>query len=76
MNINKVFLYVNIDKVFLYMNINKVPAIIIGFLELTFHSTFTQVHLKTKNVICEQCGSTFYHASNLKRHREAVHLVK
>ena len=54
------------------MNINKVPAIIIK----KFHSTFTQVHLKTKNVICEQCGSTFYHASNLKRHREAVHLVK
>ena len=33
-----------------------------------------KVHLKTKNVICEHCGSAFYHASHLKRHRESVHI--
>ena len=32
-----------------------------------------KVHLKTKNVMCEKCGMTFYHNSNLKKHIETTH---
>ena len=64
----------------LSQHINKVPCCTTimykVFVGCRYNPHPTQVHLKTKNVICEQCGSTFYHASNLKRHREAVHLVK
>ena len=35
-----------------------------------------KVHLKTKNVMCDKCGQTFYHVSNLKRHVESVHTLK
>ena len=32
-----------------------------------------KVHLKTKNVMCDKCGMTFYHNSNLKKHIESTH---
>ena len=32
-----------------------------------------KVHLKTKNIMCEKCGMTFYHNSNLKKHVETAH---
>ena len=31
------------------------------------------MHLKTKNVMCDKCGMTFYHNSNLKKHIESTH---
>jgi len=34
-----------------------------------------KVHMKLKNVMCEKCGMTFYHASNLKRHEQSVHKI-
>jgi len=35
-----------------------------------------KVHLKTKNIMCDKCGMTFYHNSNLKKHIETVHAVQ
>ena len=32
-----------------------------------------KVHLKTKNIMCDKCGMTFYHNSNLKKHLETAH---
>lgn len=34
-----------------------------------------KVHLKTKNIMCDICGMTFYHNSNLKKHMETTHAV-
>jgi len=35
-----------------------------------------KVHLKTKNIMCDKCGMTFYHNSNLKKHIETVHATQ
>merc|ERR1712012_1357986 len=35
-----------------------------------------KVHLKAKNIMCDKCGMTFYHNSNLKKHIETVHAVQ
>ena len=35
-----------------------------------------KVHLKTKNIMCDKCGMTFYHNSNLKKHIETTHAVQ
>jgi len=32
-----------------------------------------KVHLKTKNIMCDKCGMTFYHNSNLKKHTDTAH---
>ena len=33
-----------------------------------------KVHLKTKNIMCDKCGMTFYHNSNLKKHQDTAHV--
>ena len=32
-----------------------------------------KVHLKTKNIMCDKCGMTVYHNTNLKKHLETAH---